>query len=52
MKKPANKNVKPKDVHVKQESTIDILAREIIKMSKKLKEISSIVEKLRGRMGL
>jgi len=52
MKKSTKKNSKPKAVPAKEEPTINILAREVIRMSKKLDEIDSIVEKLRGRMGV
>ena len=52
MKKPAKKSSKVKAVPVKQESTIEILAREVIRISKKLDKIDSVVKKLRGRMGV
>jgi len=52
MKKSTKKSSKPKAVPAKEEPTINILAREVIRMSKKLDEIDSIVEKLRGRMGV
>lgn len=52
MKKSTKKDTKPKAVPVKEESTIDILAREVIRMSKTLNKIDSVVKKLRGRMGI
>ena len=52
MKKPAKKSSKVKAVPAKQESTIEILAREVIRISKKLDKIDSVVKKLRGRMGV
>ena len=52
MKKSTKKSSKPKAVPATEEPTINILAREVIRMSKKLDEIESIVKKLRGRMGV
>jgi len=52
MKKSTKKSSKPKAVPATEEPTINILAREVIRMSKKLDEIDSIVKKLRGRMGV